>query len=404
MKCIKQSFRDYFLMALITLFLTVPLFSQMSAKGSVTNVLDGHTLEIRLANNHFVVMQLQAIETPIEGQELADIVHEHLEKLVLNKQVTVIFVGKAHDMLYGRVYLNNIDLSQQLLRDGAAWLIEQELTAIPKSVQSSFFQMQELAQNEKRGVWSFPDLLPPSKMREMVYKSADPFQDKTIINAAWRSLGSSVEGVFGSESYSQNDSSCSGKVVGVVDGDTVRVLTASQQTVTVRLAGIDAPEKSQDYGLSAKKTLSDMIFGKIVNCESSKKDRYGRVIGKLFLNGQDINLEMIKRCHAWHYKEYQNEQSASDREKYSAAESSARANQCGMWKNNPITPSDFRRNRFSVLYQTHAVAGGSGNVFVGGSAGSYTGSSGGSGGTVRVRSYTRRDGTVVRSHSRSSPR
>jgi micrococcal nuclease len=54
-----------------------------------------------------------------------------------------------------------------------------------------------------------------------------------------------------------------GKVVGVSDGDTIKVLKDGIQ-VMIRLAAIDCPEKGQPYGQKAKQFTVDMVAGKIV--------------------------------------------------------------------------------------------------------------------------------------------
>ena len=100
-----------------------------------------------------------------------------------------------------------------------------------------------------------------------------------------------------------------GQVVGVLDGDTIDVLTPTKTQVRVRLAGIDAPEKGQAFGTVAKKELSDLVFGKPVTVEWRKKDRYGRTVGKVIVNGVDANLKMVEAGLAWHYKHYAREQS-----------------------------------------------------------------------------------------------
>ena len=72
-----------------------------------------------------------------------------------------------------------------------------------------------------------------------------------------------------------------GKVVAISDGDTLTVLDANNRQHKIRLDGIDAPESSQDFGSRAKQSLSDLVFGKTVTVISSKKDRYGRTLGKV---------------------------------------------------------------------------------------------------------------------------
>jgi endonuclease YncB( thermonuclease family) len=105
-----------------------------------------------------------------------------------------------------------------------------------------------------------------------------------------------------------------GQVVSVSDGDTATVLDANKRPNKIRLAGIDAPEKAQAYGQKAKDSLSELVYGKTVDVEWTKLDRYNRIVGKITLNDVDINLEQIKRGMAWHYKHYQLGQTMQDRE------------------------------------------------------------------------------------------
>lgn len=134
-----------------------------------------------------------------------------------------------------------------------------------------------------------------------------------------------------------------GRVVGVSDGDTITVLVDNRDRLKVRLAGIDAPEKSQPFGSVSKKSLSDQVFGKTVNIESNKKDRYGRFLGRVIFNGTDVCLEQIRVGMAWHYKRYSNEQSESLRREYADAESQARQLKIGLWSEpTPVAPWEFR--------------------------------------------------------------
>lgn len=86
-----------------------------------------------------------------------------------------------------------------------------------------------------------------------------------------------------------------GRVVGVADGDTVTVLDANKQQHKIRLAGIDAPEKRQPFGQRSKESLSALVFARQVTVETDKKDRYGREVGKVRVDGVDANLERLKR-------------------------------------------------------------------------------------------------------------
>ena len=108
--------------------------------------------------------------------------------------------------------------------------------------------------------------------------------------------------------------------------------------------GIDAPEKSQAFGAASKQALSNYIYQREVIVEYKKKDRYLRILGKVILDKQDICLTMISDGMAWHYKDYEKEQSKIDRDLYSQAELKARNEKRGLWQDgNPVAPSAFRR-------------------------------------------------------------
>ena len=141
-------------------------------------------------------------------------------------------------------------------------------------------------------------------------------------------------------------SELAGRIVGVVDGDTVDLLTDDKQVVRIRLAGIDAPERKQPFGSVAKKALSALVFAKRASLRGSKQDRYGRLIAKVLVDGRDANLTMVSLGYAWHYKRHESEQDARDRTLYSAAQESAMRERRGLWRDpKPIAPWEFRAAR-----------------------------------------------------------
>ena len=139
--------------------------------------------------------------------------------------------------------------------------------------------------------------------------------------------------------------SITGKIIRVVDGDTVHLLLDHHNIEKIRLAGIDAPERRQAHGSKARKYLSSLLGNKFVNVEYDKRDRYGRIVGKIFLNNEDINLKMIQVGYAWHYKKYQREQSSDDRLSYAVAENNARRFNLGLFQNEAIPPWEWRKNK-----------------------------------------------------------
>lgn len=135
-----------------------------------------------------------------------------------------------------------------------------------------------------------------------------------------------------------------GLVVAVQDGDTLTVLDASKTQHRVRLAGIDAPEKGQPFGHRSKEGLSGMAYQRQVSVEWHKHDRYGRVIGKVLVNGHDVNLAQVATGFAWHYVDYAKEQTPADRQLYSGAEAQARELRRGLWQEPaPVAPWNYRR-------------------------------------------------------------
>lgn len=131
----------------------------------------------------------------------------------------------------------------------------------------------------------------------------------------------------------------SGKVIRVVDGDTIVVLTSQNQQIKIRLEGIDCPEHNQAFGSKAKQVTSDLCFGKQVRIVESGKDRYGRTLAYVYAGDICVNEELLKQGMAWHYKKYNQDENLSQ------LEQTARINRVGLWSmKNPVAPWDFRYN------------------------------------------------------------
>lgn len=126
----------------------------------------------------------------------------------------------------------------------------------------------------------------------------------------------------------------SGKVVSVHDGDTITIL-AEKERIKIRLFGIDAPELKQPYGKKSKQFLSNLIAGQIVEVEKNGNDRYGRTIGTVSLNGEDINAQMVENGYAWAYRRFS--------KKYAPQESKAKFEKRGLWRDDTIPPWEWRK-------------------------------------------------------------
>ena len=135
----------------------------------------------------------------------------------------------------------------------------------------------------------------------------------------------------------------SGRVVGITDGDTLTLLDGSNQQHKIRLAGIDAPEKAQDFGQKAKTSLSAMAFNQKASADCRKRDRYRREICVVSVGGKDVGLVQIRAGMAWWYRQYAKEQTAQERADYEQAEFKAKIHRFGLWSSkNPTPPWDWR--------------------------------------------------------------
>lgn len=137
-----------------------------------------------------------------------------------------------------------------------------------------------------------------------------------------------------------------GEVVAVLDGDTITVLDAERTQHRVRLAGIDSPETGQPYGHRARQALAQAVFRRQVVVGWSKRDRYGRIVGKVLQGGRDVCLAQVTEGFAWHYEQYARDQPPADRDSYRQAQVAARAASRGLWQDPaPVAPWDYRRAR-----------------------------------------------------------
>lgn len=130
----------------------------------------------------------------------------------------------------------------------------------------------------------------------------------------------------------------SGKVIKVLDGDTIDILYNNKPT-RIRFNGIDAPEKGQPHGQKAKQFVLDLAAQKIVSVNVTDTDRYDRSIGDIILpDGRNLNREVVKAGYAWHYVKYSDDVTLGELEK------EARQARRGLWQDkNPMAPWEWRK-------------------------------------------------------------
>jgi endonuclease YncB( thermonuclease family) len=137
-----------------------------------------------------------------------------------------------------------------------------------------------------------------------------------------------------------NAAEISGVVVKVHDGDTVNIQDDGGTIYKVRLAEIDAPELAQPFGKESRDSLADMLKFKTVKLDYDSRDQYGRVIGRITLDGVDVNTAAVRKGLAWFYPAYGKDQAIKQ------VEEIARALEAGLWADpNPVPPWEYRKNK-----------------------------------------------------------
>ena len=132
----------------------------------------------------------------------------------------------------------------------------------------------------------------------------------------------------------------SGKVLSVIDGNTLEFQTSDNETFKLVLAGIDAPELNQEFGEEARKLLDKVVTGEAATVVIEGKDRLGNRIGSLlYRNDKDPRVELLKRGLAWTSEKNTNP-------KFESLRAEAKSQEKGLWgKPNPTPPWIFRRQQ-----------------------------------------------------------
>ena len=132
-----------------------------------------------------------------------------------------------------------------------------------------------------------------------------------------------------------------GRCVGVHDGDSMTLLVdtpAGPRQSKIRLDAIDAPELGQPFSNRSKQALSGMVFDKSCQVESRGPDKYGRTIGRVAVDGKDVNAAMLEAGMAWHFDKNDDRQSMADRHQAACKAS------VGLWADAmPIPPWEWRK-------------------------------------------------------------
>jgi endonuclease YncB( thermonuclease family) len=161
---LKENLKPVIFIAIVLVLTAISAYPQRKFAGTVTEVIDGRTCVIQLSGRK-VTAVLQYIETPEPEQPLYQTVREHLAKLVLGKTVEFLPRIVMRDRTAGQLMVKGVDVSQQMLRDGAAWYSIPEKSGQDPVESLLYIDNETQAKTEKRGVWSVADLKPSWEFR-----------------------------------------------------------------------------------------------------------------------------------------------------------------------------------------------------------------------------------------------
>ena len=147
--------------------------------------------------------------------------------------------------------------------------------------------------------------------------------------------------VFKSDSLAENPMPRPGefRVVRVIDGDGLIIIGMDEIELSIRLAGIDAPEINQPFGIESKESLEALIGNRLITMDDPKKGKYGRYIANVLVEKVWINREMVANGYAWYDKINSSDYSLQ------LVEKEAKEKALGIWRTaNPIPPWEWRSN------------------------------------------------------------
>ncbi|MCS6927038.1 MAG: thermonuclease family protein [Candidatus Binatia bacterium] len=142
----------------------------------------------------------------------------------------------------------------------------------------------------------------------------------------------------------------SGTVIGITDGDTIQLLE-QEKTSTIRLAEIDAPERGQAFATQSKKALANLVFGKEVIVVEQGRDRYGRIVGTVYVGTVNVNAEMVRQGMAWVSLRYAKDPGLL------RLEGQTRAEKRGLWVDpHAIAPWEYRHGKNGASHLARVTA------------------------------------------------
>lgn len=137
-----------------------------------------------------------------------------------------------------------------------------------------------------------------------------------------------------------------GKVVSVDTGDAVSLLDSTAHRHRIRLTAIAAPDRDQPFASASREHLAHWLDQREVIVEQQRTTGDGALLGTVFIDGHDVNLEQVRAGFCWWDPQTGAAQTAEEREVYRLAEEAARYRKLGLWSDpDPVPPWIWREKR-----------------------------------------------------------
>lgn len=296
-------------------------------EGKCAYVQDGDTLKLQIpGQTEEIRIQLHGIDAPEKDQAFSTEARDLLRKLTQGKNIRVeVQDTDRYGRRIGKVYVGKTYVNLEMVKAGLAW-------HYAGSQDSEIEQAEAAARRTHKGLWQDEDAVNPRDHRKTHGSTHDtPSVTEQKTDTPVLPVGEVLRG----------------KCVYVQDGDSLK-FTADGITdeVRVRLHGIDAPEKGQDFSAQSRDLLRKLTLKKNIRLEVLDTDRYGRYIAKVYVGKTYVNLEMVKAGLAWHYSHHADTKADADLKK---AQQSARKTKKGLWAgDNPINPREYREQHGTI--------------------------------------------------------
>lgn len=216
---------------------SVSASAQRRIAGEAKEVLNGNTFTFNSSKSTMKV-RLQFIDPPDASQPLYDVVKNRLASILNGKRVEVQVLSQSGDIFVSKVFVDDVDVSMQMLRDGAAWYSEPEAQSQPEADRLQYQEMERLAKSEKRGVWGIEGARPAWALRierEKAEQARRDAQQKQALEEIQR-LGLPTQPAIGMTFMMFK------MVCGTDPNDSIRVTdTASSQDISIMLK--ETPER-----------------------------------------------------------------------------------------------------------------------------------------------------------------